>query len=400
MTPRSAPWAAASHATSDGAASAGATVYFFGNCQLQFYARELLKAGDVRVVCSGRAQVPFDCPEPEFMGAAPLYADARRVQAQGGRTILVLQETARGQFTRGLVGRRAGYFDEVFRFPYVHFRSPWPNFRLKVAGRFTPRSVARLFEAERDEFDNTIERCGGGFDTEAYWRDARENLTFYHPGHPNARVLLDLHDAFLHRQLRSAGVDVSRMRRAIARSSGLALTSLHPIEPEWGDAVGCAWHRKPAYGAWMDLKTATDIAAVRAAEAAKTDLSREFDRYVGALFRDDLAFAYITFGDHEAAALNGAEAAILLPGQRKVLSKAIGANARIGAWGRVEDVLMASLSFLHEGTHAAAALTSWLRRFHGEPARQIVERLSAAAPHALWMRRLLDPSASVAPAAA
>lgn len=374
-------------------AADGQTSFFFlGNCQLQFYARHFAKFFPGQVVCWGRAQVPFDCEPPTFVHGHEFFREMGTRKAAGGVNMLILQETSLGQFTRWLTPGLAARFHTIERIPYVHFRSPWPNFQLKVAGRFTPRSVGRLFAAERDEFEATLGRCGGsGFDAEAYWQTALRDLVFYHPGHPNGPLLLTLYDAFLHRPLTGASDKASEVRWAIAQSSGLPLTSLHPIEPEWGDAVGCEWHRRPAYQAWTLLKNAGCLEEVRAAEGGKQALSREYDRYAGALFRKDLASHYMRFGDLSAVAENSAEAAALLPGQLDILTTALVANARIGAWSAVEATLSANLNYLHPGAALAARVATWLRQFarYSEPL-EILHRLVESAPQTRWLARMAE----------
>lgn len=377
------------------------TFFFVSNCQLQFYAGHLVKALPGQVFCSGRAQVPFDSVPPVFLRGEELFMEARRRKAAGGENILILQETSQGQFTRRLTPHRTANFDTILRIPYFHFRSVWPNFRLKVAGRFTPRSVSRLFAAERHEFESTLARCGDSrFDAEDYWKMALEKLAFYHPGHADAGVLLGIYDAFFHRPLWAAmGAKALEVRHGILNSSGLPLICLHPIEPEWGDAVGTAWHRRPAYQAWILLKKAETLAGVRAVNDAKHEISREFGRVVGALFRNNLASRYLEFGAMAEAAENSAEAAAVLPGSLDVLSRALAANLRIGAWSAVEASLSPSLRYLHPGSAAESLVSSWLERYSQKSeTREMLRRLSDKNPSSPALARLAQDATTGQPA--
>lgn len=345
------------------AASAAHAFFFIGNCQLQFFARPVARILSALVFCLGRVQIPHDGTTKGIAELGNLIAEARRLREAGQQSVLILQESLIGKGSADLDPEQLAAFDRIVRVPIFHFRSIWPDFHLSGPSTFTPRTVRRMFEREQEKIDETVARCGGaGFDREDYWRLALGTPAFFHPGHANEKIHGLIYDAFLRTPIAElAGQDkADGIAAAVSTSLGVPITSLHPIKPVWGDAVGTQWHDDPAYRRWSAF--AAEGSRRGDAIACVEEVAQAFGPALGALCADDLSRRVFEVGRFHESARLAAYAAGILPGTWNVLGNALATNAKLDKAKVVKSCLRSAAPHLEPGSALHENTSQWLKR--------------------------------------
>jgi hypothetical protein len=206
-----------------------------------------------------------------------MVAISDQVRSEGGRSVIIVQDTSRQKYIDD-IARWNLPFSDVVRVPGLRERGLWPGLILGAPiDGLKDRRIQRMVAMDRQEMQASARRCGvtdEGF-AETHWERNCKRLRYYHPGHPNGEALADMLTALVP----TVGPRLpflEDLERVVRPALGMYQGTNHPVSPRVAELLDIEWAGSPFYQAWMRLRPkgpqkTEAAAALEAAEAALAD---------------------------------------------------------------------------------------------------------------------------------